>query len=94
MDKKVLFEALNTELAKENIDLEIICKCFNHTKITFIWCRDEHSERFSDFFVYHLSLESPTATRVLGILRILSLKQVSFRKISIFRKIVINDRLA
>lgn len=25
MDKKVLFEALNTELAKENIDLEIIC---------------------------------------------------------------------
>lgn len=24
MDKKVLFEALNTELAKENIDLEII----------------------------------------------------------------------
>lgn len=23
MDKKVLFEALNTELAKENIDLEI-----------------------------------------------------------------------
>lgn len=29
MDKKVLFEALNTELAKENIDLEIICKCFN-----------------------------------------------------------------
>lgn len=26
MDKKVLFEALNTELAKENIDLEIILK--------------------------------------------------------------------
>ena len=25
MDKKILFEALNTELAKENIDLEIIC---------------------------------------------------------------------
>ena len=25
MDKKVLFETLNTELAKENIDLEIIC---------------------------------------------------------------------
>lgn len=25
MDKKVLFEALNTELAKENINLEIIC---------------------------------------------------------------------
>lgn len=25
MDKKVLFEALNTELSKENIDLEIIC---------------------------------------------------------------------
>ena len=25
MDKKVLFEALNTELTKENIDLEIIC---------------------------------------------------------------------
>lgn len=25
MDKKVLFEALNAELAKENIDLEIIC---------------------------------------------------------------------
>ena len=38
MDKKVLFEALNTELAKENIDLEIICKCFNHTKITHFWC--------------------------------------------------------
>lgn len=38
MDKKVLFEALNTELAKENIDLEIICKCFNHAEITFIAC--------------------------------------------------------
>ena len=25
MDEKVLFETLNTELAKENIDLEIIC---------------------------------------------------------------------
>ncbi len=25
MDKKILFEALNTELAKENIVLEIIC---------------------------------------------------------------------
>lgn len=25
MDKKVLFEAFNTELAKENISLEIIC---------------------------------------------------------------------
>ena len=25
MDKKVLFEALNTELAKENIDLETTC---------------------------------------------------------------------
>lgn len=25
MDKKVLFEALDTELAKENISLEIIC---------------------------------------------------------------------
>lgn len=25
MDKKVLFEAFNTELAKENINLEIIC---------------------------------------------------------------------
>ena len=25
MDEKVLFEPLNTELAKENIDLEIIC---------------------------------------------------------------------
>lgn len=38
MDKKVLFEALNTELAKENIDLEIICKCFNHAKITHFLC--------------------------------------------------------
>ena len=38
MDKKVLFEALNTELAKENIDLEIICKCFNYTKITHFLC--------------------------------------------------------
>ena len=25
MDEKVLFKTLNTELAKENIDLEIIC---------------------------------------------------------------------
>ena len=25
MDKKILFEALNTELAKEHISLEIIC---------------------------------------------------------------------
>ncbi len=25
MDKKILFKALNTELAKENISLDIIC---------------------------------------------------------------------
>ena len=25
MDKKILFKALNTELTKENIELEIIC---------------------------------------------------------------------
>lgn len=34
MDKKVLFEALNTELAKENIDLEILVKRYGLEKKT------------------------------------------------------------